>query len=137
LALVIGGSRGLGGALIAALASQGCEVLLNYRSSRGEAEALASTVRDAGGVVTLAQGDASDPSWCRVWRARLEERGGLDILLCNAIPPIRILGFALDSMSRFRKYVDDSLALVSTPLAAFLDLLDSQQFDHLGCLLEC
>jgi NAD(P)-dependent dehydrogenase (short-subunit alcohol dehydrogenase family) len=127
LALVIGGSRGLGAALVAALASQGCDVLLNYRSSREEAEALASALRGVAGTVSLAQGDASDPSWCRAWRRMLTERGGLDILICNAIPPIRMLGFALDSLSRFRNYVDESLALVITPLAAFYDLLESRE----------
>ena len=126
LALVIGGSRGLGAALVAALASQGCEVFLNYRSSRGEAEGARFGRARCGWGRHTGTRRCLGPLLVSCVARAARERGGLDILLCNAIPPIRILGFALDSMSRFRKYVDDSLALVSTPLAAFLDLLESR-----------
>jgi NAD(P)-dependent dehydrogenase (short-subunit alcohol dehydrogenase family) len=124
-ALVIGGSRGLGAALVCALASQGCAVYLNYHSSSAEAERLRSVLCDEPGPLTLLQGNAADGDWCRRMREVLKaDPGGLDILICNASPAILPLGFALDAMSRFRKFVDESLALASLPLAACLEMLE-------------
>jgi len=126
-ALVIGGSRGLGAAIVAALVSQGCHVVVVFRRSRDEAEALAARLHDAGGTISLVQGDASDVAWCRSLLGAPEVQGGLDLLVCSAIPPIHTLAFAPDCLGRIRKYVDDSLALVAAPAATFLDLLESRE----------
>jgi NAD(P)-dependent dehydrogenase (short-subunit alcohol dehydrogenase family) len=125
--LVTGGARGLGAAFVAALASQGCHVLLNYHSSRGEAEALRDSLADATGQVTLVQGDASDTAWCRSMRDRvIEGQGGLDILVCNASPPIRPLGLTPDSLDRVADFLGRSFGLVAGPLAAGYELIASR-----------
>jgi NAD(P)-dependent dehydrogenase (short-subunit alcohol dehydrogenase family) len=123
--MVVGGSRGLGAAIVAALASQGCEVILAYRSSRAEAEALAALLPEGWGPVVLAEGDASDEAWCERWRASLDERGGLDLLVCNAVPAIRAMPFGPASVGRIRQFVDASLALAAAPLAAFGPLIEA------------
>jgi 3-oxoacyl-[acyl-carrier protein] reductase len=58
--LVTGGSRGIGRAIAERLASDGFEVVLNYRSQSESAEAVAETIRRAGGRATLLPFDVSD-----------------------------------------------------------------------------
>lgn len=127
VALVIGGSRGLGAALVGALASQGCTVLLNYSRSQREAEAVRDGLRGANGDVRLLAGDAAEYDWCRQQSERIaNEFGGLDFLICNASPAIRPLDFTSDTLTRFHQFVDQSLRLVTVPLAAFLEPLKSR-----------
>jgi NAD(P)-dependent dehydrogenase (short-subunit alcohol dehydrogenase family)/acyl dehydratase len=124
VALVIGGSRGLGAALVAALASQGCTVLLNYSRSQREAETLRNCLTEMTGEVRLLAGDAADHDWCHQQSDRIvEEFGGLDFLVCNASPAIRPLDFTPETVGRLHQFVDQSLRLVTVPLAAFLEPL--------------
>lgn len=124
VALVIGGSRGLGAALAAALASQGCSVLINYSRSQHEAETLRDNLIRAQWDVRLLAGDAADYGWCRRQGDNVAaEFGGLDFLVCNASPAIRPLDFVPDTLDRFHEFVDRSLRLVATPLAAFQEPL--------------
>ena len=48
VALVTGGSRGIGAAIAVMLAEGGADVAINYRSSTAEANAVAVAVRAAG-----------------------------------------------------------------------------------------
>ena len=75
-ALVTGGSRGIGRAIALELAGAGASVVLGYRSSADEAEAVAA---EAGGRAVRA--DVSDPDEAR---ALVEEAGELSILVNNA-----------------------------------------------------
>jgi NAD(P)-dependent dehydrogenase (short-subunit alcohol dehydrogenase family) len=121
LALVTGASRGLGAALVGALASQGCDVLLNYRSGQADAEAVRDLLASNPGRVTLVTGDAGDPNWCESLRNELNERHqALDFLLLNASPPIRPLGLSEQSIARISSFLDQSLRLVIAPLTALL-----------------
>jgi NAD(P)-dependent dehydrogenase (short-subunit alcohol dehydrogenase family) len=124
-ALVIGGSRGLGAALVTALASQGCDIWLNYRTSRDEADALIAGMPPGYGLVRPAPGDASDQAWNSDLGSRIEADGGLDFLFCNAVPAIRPLRFALASMDRLRRFIDESLTMVANPLAAFGPMIEA------------
>lgn len=121
VALVIGGSRGLGAAITQALASQGCTVFLNYLHCGGEAEQIRTSLGDASGLIELTQGDASDIDWCRTLQQHIVERhGGLDILICNASPPIRPLPFVPEKVAQFQTFLAQSVALVSMPMSTFL-----------------
>jgi NAD(P)-dependent dehydrogenase (short-subunit alcohol dehydrogenase family) len=123
-ALVTGGARGLGAALVAALVSQGCDVILNYRSSTAEAEAFRFSLAGHSGVIRLKRGDAADAGWCGSLRDELRARPeGLDILICNASPPIRPLHLEPGSLGRARDFLNQSFDLVAEPLAAVVDLV--------------
>ncbi|MBL8072346.1 MAG: SDR family NAD(P)-dependent oxidoreductase [Nitrospira sp.] len=121
VALVIGGSRGLGAAITQALALQGCAVVLNYRQCKAEAEKIRASLGDTSSLIELAQGDASEIEWCRTLRQRIvEQYGGLDLLIGNASPPIRPLSFVPEKLAQFQKFLAQSVALASMPISTFL-----------------
>ena len=124
VALVTGASRGLGAAIAQALVLQGCTVLVNFYRSQAEAEHLQNTLADAPGKVVLIQGDASDLAWCNSTREQiLQKFGRLDLLVCNACPPILPLWLEPNAIHRVNDYVSKSLALMSVPMAVFLGAL--------------
>jgi 3-oxoacyl-[acyl-carrier protein] reductase len=76
LALVTGGSRGIGRAIALELGRAGAEVVVGYRTGREEAEAVASEI---GGRAV--EGDVSDAESAK---ALVEAAGDLDVLVNNA-----------------------------------------------------
>ncbi|MFE6286676.1 SDR family NAD(P)-dependent oxidoreductase [Streptomyces sp. NPDC057877] len=119
-ALVCGGSRGLGAALVQALARAGATVHLAYRDSTAEAEALLAPLGQDAARVRLHQGDVGDPVWCAgLSRTIREESGALDHLILNAGPPARPMDVHPDTVARSAAHVAEALRLVQAPLAAF------------------
>jgi NAD(P)-dependent dehydrogenase (short-subunit alcohol dehydrogenase family) len=127
IALVVGGSRGLGAAIGQALALRGAHVVLVYRDSATEAGRVRDSLVGASGTIEPIQGDAGDAEWCRATLGPLVKKwGGLDLLVCNASPPIRPLRFDAGTFERFAGFVHESVGLVAAPLAAFLTELDTR-----------
>jgi 3-oxoacyl-[acyl-carrier protein] reductase len=85
VALVTGGSRGIGAAIVKALGEAGCSVAVNYRERAAEAEALAKDIVKAGGRAIAVGADVSggDAVAAMVQRAA-SELGPVDILVNNA-----------------------------------------------------
>ena len=80
MALVTGGSRGIGAAVSRELARAGARVAVNYRSGSDVAQALAAEI---GGIAV--QADVSDPAEAQALVERVEaELGDIDILVNNA-----------------------------------------------------
>jgi 3-oxoacyl-[acyl-carrier protein] reductase len=85
VALVTGGSRGIGRAIAVKLAEEGCDIALNYRSATAEAEQVAEHMAKLGRTVELIQGDVSDPDVPRQVVSRVRASfGRLDVLVNNA-----------------------------------------------------
>jgi 3-oxoacyl-[acyl-carrier protein] reductase len=85
VALVTGGSRGIGAAIVRALGEAGCSVAVNYRERTAEAEALAKNIVTAGGRAVAIGADVSKPDAVRDMVARAGEAlGPVDILVNNA-----------------------------------------------------
>jgi NAD(P)-dependent dehydrogenase (short-subunit alcohol dehydrogenase family)/acyl dehydratase len=124
VALVVGGSRGLGAALVRVLARDGFTVLLNYQMSQAEAEALRDSLLDCPGKTVLLQGDAADVSWCEgASRDIAAQYERLDLLVCNACPSLLPLWLEPAAARRINDYLLKSFALVSGPMSAFAPLL--------------
>ncbi|HEY8772759.1 MAG TPA: 3-oxoacyl-[acyl-carrier-protein] reductase [Candidatus Limnocylindria bacterium] len=86
VALVTGGSRGLGRAIALALAGQGADVGVNYRSNGASAEEVVTQVRTMGRSAIAIQGDTSaGREACEaIVKAAMDEFGKVDILVNNA-----------------------------------------------------
>jgi len=84
-ALVTGGSRGIGRGICLALAKQGAEVAVNYRSNQAEAEAVVSEIKAIGREAFAIQADVSSAESVAKMFAEIKNRWGkLDILVNNA-----------------------------------------------------
>ncbi|MED7929525.1 SDR family oxidoreductase [Nonomuraea sp. LP-02] len=85
VALVTGGSRGLGAATVRLLAEQGADVAFTYVSSDKQAQAVVDEVRSKGAKVVAFKSDQAD---ARQAPALIDDVvahfGGLDILVNNA-----------------------------------------------------
>lgn len=85
VALVTGGSRGLGAATVRLLADQGADVAFTYVSSDERAQAVADEVRAKGAKVAAYKSDQSDTSQAPALIDTVISRfGALDILVNNA-----------------------------------------------------
>ncbi|OLT04182.1 oxidoreductase [Pseudonocardia sp. CNS-004] len=85
VALVTGGSRGLGAATVRLLAEQGADVGFTYVSSEKQAHAIVDEVRGTGGKVAAFRSDQADPSGAPALIDEVVAHfGGLDILVNNA-----------------------------------------------------
>ena len=83
-AIVTGSASGLGAATASILAKGGVRVVINYSSSRKEAEQTADLCRSAGAEVVAVQGDVSRDEDCRRIVAAAAPWGRLDALVNNA-----------------------------------------------------
>ncbi|MEV0387600.1 SDR family oxidoreductase [Nonomuraea sp. NPDC050643] len=85
VALVTGGSRGLGAATVRLLAAQGADVAFTYVSSDEKARAVVEEVRGTGAKVVAVRSDQADMSRAPALIDDVVARfGGLDILVNNA-----------------------------------------------------
>lgn len=87
VALITGGSRGLGRATAMALADAGVDVVVTYRSGEAEARDVVTRIESRGRRAAALRLDTTDiasfPAFVEALRAELPE-GGLDILVNNA-----------------------------------------------------
>jgi len=85
VALVTGGSRGIGRAAALALAKQGAQVVVNYVSNEGAAREVAEAIEKAGGKAEIVQFDVGSGDGAEKAIAEVAKRlGRLDILVCSA-----------------------------------------------------
>jgi 3-oxoacyl-[acyl-carrier protein] reductase len=86
VALVTGGSRGLGRAIALAFARQGADVAVNYRGNQAAADETVADIHGAGRRAEAIQGDTSGGrEACEaIVKAALDAFGKVDILVNNA-----------------------------------------------------
>jgi NAD(P)-dependent dehydrogenase (short-subunit alcohol dehydrogenase family) len=82
--VITGSASGLGAATALSLAKGGARIVINYASSRNEAEQTADLCRTAGAEVVVVQGDVSRDEDCKKIVAAAAPWGRLDALINNA-----------------------------------------------------
>src|SRR6516165_10617775 len=84
-ALVTGGSRGIGAAIVRSLAQAGAAVAINYRERANEANSLVAAIGAAGGRAVAIAADVSRSDAVAQMVNRINsELGPIDILINNA-----------------------------------------------------
>ncbi|WP_061297956.1 3-oxoacyl-ACP reductase family protein [Herbidospora cretacea] len=106
VALVTGGSRGIGRAVALDLAAEGAHVIVNYARSEADAKEVVTLVEERGGTATAVRADVTDEDQVRaMFREVRAVRGRLDVLVTSA-------GITLDrylvamNMEQFRTPMD-------------------------------
>ena len=83
LAIVTGGSRGIGAAIAERLAADGHDIVINCASSVNKAEAVAEKCRAHGVNAVPMQWDVSDHAACEKALAEIKEKLGVPYILVN------------------------------------------------------
>ena len=98
VALVTGGSRGIGRALVELFAADGMDVVFFYRGNEAAAQEVLAAVQAAGGKVEAMQVDVADAEGVGAAVERVvDSRGRIDVLVNNAgIVRDNILGMLED-----------------------------------------
>jgi len=84
-ALVTGAARGFGRAIAIRLAEEGVKVVVNYRRSKSDAEAVVKEIENLGGRAIAVRADVGkEESLDRMFETIKSECGRLDIVVANA-----------------------------------------------------
>lgn len=109
VAVVTGGSRGIGRAIAQTLAEAGATVVVNYRGNAAAADETVAAIRRADGTAIALQADVGDGADVeRLFKAVLDQYGTIDILVNNA-------GITRDTLL-LRMKEDDFDAVIDTNL---------------------
>ena len=109
VAIVTGAGRNIGRAIALALAESGASVVVNVRSNRAEADAVAREIEAAGGKALVHIGDVADASSVQAMAdAAMKAFGRIDILVNNAALR-REKPFADMSYAEWREIMDVAL----------------------------
>jgi len=123
VALVTGGSRGLGASMSMHLAEAGAAVAINYHSRTEEAERIKSNIVNAGKVAEIFKADVTDEEQVKeLHRQVVTKFGAIDILVINATlvhvhKPIEALSWQ-DMLDHLHFFVKSPLLLAQQVIPA-------------------
>lgn len=132
VALVTGGSTGIGAATARLLAARGAAVAVNYATSKARAEEVVRDIRSAGGTAIAVQADVTQPeAVSRLAGTVHAELGKVDLLINNAggllgREPIREM-----SLDLWQRTMDLNLNSVFLVSQAFLADMTSRGFGRI------
>ncbi|CAO3682205.1 unnamed protein product [Umbelopsis ramanniana] len=85
IAIVTGGTRGIGEAIVNVLAKKGASIVVNYTSSEDRAKSLVKQIIEAGGKAISIQADVGAVDGAKkIVDATIKEFGKIDIIVNNA-----------------------------------------------------
>lgn len=85
VAIITGGSSGIGAAIVERLTQEHMKVVINYHTDKTQAQALAQKIQQAKGQALVVQGDVSqEPDVDNLLAQTLRRFGQLDLWVNNA-----------------------------------------------------
>lgn len=139
VALVTGGSRGLGAAIAEALAAQGADVAISYVSSSAKADAVVARVKEKGVRALAVRSDQADMAAAKPLVDQVVEHfGQLDILVNNAAIAVQgqlVDDPALDTVNLDRQWQVNVMGAVATTRAAAPVLSKGGRIIFIGSVL--
>lgn len=139
VALITGGSRGLGAATAAALADQGADIAISYVASQEKADAVVAGLIAKGVRAIAIQSDQADTAAAKPLVDQVVAHfGKLDILINNAAIAVqgkKVDDPGLDVVNLDRQWQINVLGTVATTRAAAPVLSDGGRIIFIGSLL--
>lgn len=107
VAIVTGGSGGIGGAICLSLAASGYQVVVNYVERKDRAEHIVTTIKGLGGNAIAVQGNvATDAGSQYVYDVTLSTFGTVGLLVNNASPRVNPKGFIATEWNDIQSHLD-------------------------------
>jgi 3-oxoacyl-[acyl-carrier protein] reductase len=129
VALVLGGSRGIGAAITRRLANEGYNVAINCRPGSAAGGSLVRELAETGLSVGTAPGDMADPKDAeRMLQKVLSEFGRVDVVVHCATPPIPPVEAASLKYLDIEAYLRTYLVGTTATLAAVLGGMKERRF---------
>jgi len=139
VALVTGGSRGLGAATAEALADQGADIAISYVASAEKAEAVVAKLKTKGVRAIAIRSDQADTAAAKPLIDQvLAQFGRLDILVNNAAIAVQgktVDAADLDTLNLDRQWQVNVMGAVATTRAAAPVLSNGGRIIFIGSLL--
>jgi len=131
IAVVTGGSRGIGAAVAKGLGKEGATVVINYNHSQGEAETVVNEIKAMGSLAVALQADISDAEATKVFIEKaLADFGKIDILVNNA-GITRDKTFKKMSFEEWHKVIDTNLSSVFNTCKIALPSMLEQKYGRI------
>lgn len=132
LALVTGAARGFGKAIALRLASEGAEVIVNYRRSMSDAQGVVDEIEAGGGKARSIRTDVGkEPALDRMFKQITGDFGKLDIVIANAA-----FGIPGEIMNATAKHWDVTMAACARSLLNLAQLAEPLMKDSGGKIVS-
>ena len=123
VALVTGGARGLGSAIVSELAAAGATVAINYFGSEERAQSSAEQIKKAGGKAAIFKANVTDEKEVNEMIAKITSSlGSVDIVVANATGPQPMIKLAdltwQDCLQQLEFFVKSPLLLAKAVVPA-------------------
>ena len=101
VALVLGGTGGIGRAIVEKLSDIGYKVVIHYSSNKDKAHELAQDIQDRGGNVTVLGGDiSSQEEMAILFDTIISQLGGIDVVI-NTVGIMKLSSIATLDLNEF------------------------------------